>query len=112
MVYNPVLHKWEGNDDMMVDFEHQLAPRTQPRPALITNVGGNKTMQRIGDMTFDPVKMCWVGNEEEALDVFAELENEERIVSQDNNTATKGSLTFYLSFSIIHICVAVFHSEQ
>lgn len=72
MVYNPKLQKWEGNDEMMLDFEKKLQVKPQSRPALITNISGCKTSQRVGEMIFDPVKMCWIGNEQEVVDVFGE----------------------------------------
>ncbi|KAL5040214.1 hypothetical protein BDEG_27600 [Batrachochytrium dendrobatidis JEL423] len=72
MVYNPILQVWEGNEAMLSDFEKAVV--TPHRPALIQNIAAsNLKAESIGGMVFDPDKMCWIGNEEEA-DVFAEIE--------------------------------------
>ena len=71
MTYNPVLQKWEGNDAMMQEFEKHFTK--QNRPALISNLTGYKTVQKVGDMIFDPVKMCWIGNEEDVM-IFGDEE--------------------------------------
>lgn len=76
MTYNPTLQKWEGNEDVLLEFD-----RASPsRPALITNKGGYKMPQVVGGMVFDPTRMCWVGNEEEA-DVFADFPDDMSVIT-------------------------------
>ncbi|KND01362.1 uncharacterized protein SPPG_03175 [Spizellomyces punctatus DAOM BR117] len=77
MVYNPALQKWEGNEDVLAEFDKALPSR----PALITNKGGYKMPQVVGNMVFDPIKMCWVGNDEEA-DVFADISDDMSVVTE------------------------------
>ena len=74
MVYNPVLHLWEGNESALTEFDK---PATTPsnKLSLIQNTTGGKQPERVGNMIFDPDKMCWVGNEEDA-DVFAGIDME------------------------------------
>ena len=104
MVYDPIHHKWNGNEDDILDFDthsmsHTKTTLTQhsttttqnttysqsitstssikrTRPALITNRGAStKFPQVVGQMIFDPVKMSWLGNDED--DVFAGLSDDE-----------------------------------
>lgn len=65
MKFNPQSQSWEGNEEVLKDFE----PSSPPRPALITNLNGNKRSQRVGDMVFDPVQMRWfsLAQEEDPL---------------------------------------------
>eukprot|EP00842_Homolaphlyctis_polyrhiza_P006339 jgi/Hompol1/6706/HPOL_001637-RA len=81
MVYNPVLQVWEGNESVLSDFEKTLsalstptaATHTPTRPVLMQHIPSGKQPERVGDMVFDPEKMCWIGNEEEA-DIFADID--------------------------------------
>ncbi|TIB70561.1 hypothetical protein E3Q22_00508 [Wallemia mellicola] len=85
MKYNPVERKWDGNN-----YEPALRELETSRPATTTpnssfnslrarspNSSGNGTSylnqptKIVGDMVFDPVRMCWLTNDEE--DVFANL---------------------------------------
>jgi hypothetical protein len=80
MVYNPVHQKWEGNEEVLLDFDKVSAASvmavTRLRPALITNKGGaSKLPQVVGNMVFDPVQMRWINNEEEE-DVFAGIDDD------------------------------------
>lgn len=63
MTYNPRLFRWEGNEHTLEEFDRQQAI-TPPRPALITNINHNsgisKGIQIVGDMLFDPQRMCWL----------------------------------------------------
>ena len=66
MTYNPRTHRWDGNEDVLRDFE-SIAPRdvfTPPRPALISNItsGSMRGVQVVGGMIFDPQRMCWLNN--------------------------------------------------
>ncbi|KAF9916226.1 hypothetical protein BX616_004307 [Lobosporangium transversale] len=89
MIYNPKDKMWDGNDDILDDFEddqntstpHDAIAPVSPsshsylpapsllgvnRPALISNMS-QYTKQRTqvaGKMIFDPTKMCWVVNPE------------------------------------------------
>jgi hypothetical protein len=88
MVYDPVLQKWDGNEDILTEFD--LAPPPTKRPSLITNIGGSKVPQSIGGMVFDPVKMCWVGNDEEE-DIFADFEDDFLSSSPQKPITPKGN---------------------
>ena len=66
MKYNPHLKTWEGNDDILHLFE-KPSPTKTTKPALIKP---HQLPHQIGAMQFDPVKMMWIGNEDDG-DVFA-----------------------------------------
>ncbi|CAG8526558.1 7265_t:CDS:10 [Cetraspora pellucida] len=104
MVYNPVLQRWDGNESILKDFD----PSPQ-RPALISNMNpqstNTKSLQVVGKMIFDPVKMCWFhysakdnnnsmsSEEEELLALFdseeeIDLENTENIEIIENTKNT------------------------
>jgi hypothetical protein len=94
MVYDPIKQQWNGNEQALMDFERtpgisshsqgiSLQRKTSTasiqtakvRPALITNKGiSSKLPQVVGQMVFDPVRMCWLGNEED--DVFNGFDDE------------------------------------
>ncbi|KAI8808359.1 hypothetical protein BJ742DRAFT_756965 [Cladochytrium replicatum] len=109
MVYNPVLHKWEGNEDILKDFD-RIAPNgpkfgtqsrrsfSQNRPALISSLGSGSIPRVLGSMEFDPVKMCWKGNEEEK-DVFADIDDDAKSISScvDNGLGSKNEFTLSAS---------------
>ena len=84
MVYNPVTYRWEGNDNELTLFDRLSSPTptalpphlirdnagspnrlqrenqsSTPRPALITNINSLQHVQRIKNMVFDPIEMCW-----------------------------------------------------
>ncbi|KAJ1569278.1 hypothetical protein HK405_007350 [Cladochytrium tenue] len=87
MRYDPVNHRWDGNEEEALEFESRTSQPAKPRakPALITNKGmSNKVALAVGTMIFDPVKMCWIGNEDD--DVFADFSDDEAM-----NTAEKPS---------------------
>lgn len=58
MRYNPSTFQWEGNENEVADFDPINTPKSAP--ALITGVGAVKGAQVVGDMMFDPHRMCWV----------------------------------------------------
>ncbi|GLI79050.1 hypothetical protein PoHVEF18_007373 [Penicillium ochrochloron] len=61
MRYNPSTFRWEGNENLVQDFDVATAPRSpKPAPALITNVGPLHNVQSVGGMVFDPQRMCWL----------------------------------------------------
>ena len=87
MKWNPQTLRWEGNDQALRDFDAAMAPT---RPALITHLTGSSVgspvssfasgARRIGNMIFDPNKMCWISTlspEEDEPDVFADLADDE-----------------------------------
>ncbi|KAL1406743.1 hypothetical protein Q8F55_006147 [Vanrija albida] len=72
MTWNPQKLRWEGNEAILRDFD---AAASSTRPALISHFTGSSvgtalgspmssnpaaTVRIIGDMKFDPEKMCWV----------------------------------------------------
>ncbi|TFK56971.1 hypothetical protein OE88DRAFT_1619033 [Heliocybe sulcata] len=88
MRWNPQTLRWEGNDQVLRDFD--AAVGTSTRPALITHLTGSSLgspvgsfvsgARLVGNMMFDPQKMCWLSTlppEEEEPDVFADLADDE-----------------------------------
>ncbi|KAL9126111.1 MAG: hypothetical protein Q9217_004785 [Psora testacea] len=73
MQWNPLLFRWEGNENALAPFDVHatstgatgLASPKSPAngkaaPALIANVGASKGVQMSGGMVFDPQRMCWL----------------------------------------------------
>ncbi|KAL4894651.1 hypothetical protein BDV59DRAFT_14248 [Aspergillus ambiguus] len=60
MQYNPATFCWEGNEISVRDFEMSSPRSPKPAPALITKVGTMQNVQVVGDMVFDPRRMCWL----------------------------------------------------
>jgi len=86
MTFNPVTHRWEGNENSLGVFDfppplatptplphsqqnqtsymshHHQGPPSPPRPALIAPMSAASTqnIQVVGGMVFDPVRMCWL----------------------------------------------------
>lgn len=101
MHWNPVSLRWEGNDAVLRDFEPGSA-----RPALITHLTGSSVgklasppgsfrsqpngARVVGDMMFDPVKMCWVSNNGEEEDPFAGIDDETAAEDDDWDADGKG----------------------
>jgi hypothetical protein len=84
MKWNPTTLRWEGNDQVLRDFDTVVG--TSTRPALITHLTGSSIgspvgsfaagARKFGNMIFDPTQMCWVSTLEEE-DVFADLADDE-----------------------------------
>ncbi|RUP50191.1 hypothetical protein BC936DRAFT_140026, partial [Jimgerdemannia flammicorona] len=96
MTYNPAHRRWEGNESALRDFDsgfHSFSSGVpngpSARPALISNLGAvSKIALVVGNMVFDPERMCWVknpgaGNEdseeevEEEEDPFAGMDDDD-----------------------------------
>ncbi|KAJ5929404.1 hypothetical protein N7454_007252 [Penicillium verhagenii] len=61
MHYNPDSFCWEGNENLVQEFDIATAPKSpKPAPALISNVGSVNNAQAVGGMVFDPQRMCWL----------------------------------------------------
>lgn len=60
MRYNPATFRWEGNENLIQDFDNISPKSPKPAPALITNVSAMQNVQVVGDMVFDPQRMCWL----------------------------------------------------
>lgn len=88
MKWNPQTLRWEGNDQILRDFD--AAVGTSTRPALITHLTGSSIgspvnsfaagARKVGNMIFDPARMCWISTlppDEEEPDVFANLADDE-----------------------------------
>jgi hypothetical protein len=82
MRWNPQALCWEGNEHVLRDFE--AVTGTSTRPALITHLTGSSMgspapgfaagARIVGNMIFDPIKMCWLSRlppEDDEPDVFA-----------------------------------------
>lgn len=73
MVWNPATLRWEGNEAILRDFDVVASSR----PALISHIPThNSPMKIVGDMKFDPVRMCWISLTEEE-DPFASMADDE-----------------------------------
>lgn len=88
MKWNPQTLRWEGNDQILRDFDAAIG--TSTRPALITHLTGSSIgspissftsgARRVGNMVFDPARMRWISTlppEEDEPDVFANLADDE-----------------------------------
>jgi len=88
MKWNPLTLRWEGNENVLRDFD--VAVGTSTRPALITHLTGSSMgspassfasgARIVGNMIFDPSRMCWISTlppEEDEPDVFANLADDE-----------------------------------
>ncbi|KAJ7783653.1 hypothetical protein DFH07DRAFT_196607 [Mycena maculata] len=88
MRWNPQSLRWEGNEQVLRDFE--AAVGTSTRPALITHLTGSSIgspvgsfangARIVGNMIFDPARMCWISTlppDEDEPDVFANLADDE-----------------------------------
>lgn len=91
MRWNPQTLRWEGNEQVLKDFD--MAVGTSTRPALITQLTGSSmgspvgtfasAARVVGNMVFDPERMCWLSTlapEEDEPDVFAHLADDEEDV--------------------------------
>jgi len=91
MNWNPKSLRWEGNEHVLKEFDSHLP---SSRPALITHFTGSTLSgvmsptgsflasgaRIVGNMMFDPVRMCWISRlspEEDEPDVFAGLGEDE-----------------------------------
>lgn len=89
MRWNPQTLRWEGNENVLREFDSAVA--TSVRPALITHLTGSSigspaagtfgnAARVVGNMIFDPSKMCWMSTlppEDEEPDVFADMADDE-----------------------------------
>ena len=85
MKWNPQTLRWEGNEQILRDFD--AAVGTSTRPALITHltvscIGSpvSSGARVVGNMVFDPSRMCWISTlppEQDEPDVFADLADDE-----------------------------------
>ncbi|KAG7450651.1 uncharacterized protein BT62DRAFT_1001450 [Guyanagaster necrorhizus] len=87
MKWNPHTMRWEGNEQVLRDFDAVVA---STRPALITHLTGSSIgssassfgsgARIVGNMVFDPIRLCWISTlppEEDEPDVFANLADDE-----------------------------------
>ncbi|KAI9001650.1 hypothetical protein BC832DRAFT_533461, partial [Gaertneriomyces semiglobifer] len=90
MHYNPHLQTWEGNESLLSIFEthrpnitHIPHTHQDAKPHMIS---GSEYIcpKSVDGMKFDPIKMCWIGNEEER-DVFDGIEDMSVDVRRDQN---------------------------
>lgn len=94
MTYNPDTCQWEGNENVLQEFDVPVstpiaqslpqAPREKevmtPRPYLITNMGASSGVKREGNMVFDPTHMRWLemsGSGEDPMEGFNALDDED-----------------------------------
>lgn len=88
MKWNPQTLRWEGNEHILRDFD--AATGTSTRPALITHLTGSSIgspvssfaggMRIVGNMIFDPARMCWISRlpaDEDEPDPFANIDDDE-----------------------------------
>ena len=95
MFFNPKTLRWEGNEQILRDFDAVVA--SSSRPALITNLSGQgpttpvngqssaTTPKVVGSMLFDPIKMCWVHQLGDAFeeDPFAAIDELEKLDEEE-----------------------------
>lgn len=94
MRYNPNTYRWEGNENLVQEFDNNVASRSpKPAPALITNVGTMQNVQTVGGMVFDPHRMCWLRVKskdpapDDEDDVFAGLDDlQDKVVGRPSTT--------------------------
>ncbi|KIJ32103.1 hypothetical protein M422DRAFT_185030 [Sphaerobolus stellatus SS14] len=112
MRWNPATLRWEGNENILRDFDAVTSSST--RPALITHLTGSSIgspvgagsfaaagARIVGNMIFDPSRMCWISRlppEEDEPDPFADMADDEddwesrggtiRASAQDQSLAT------------------------
>ncbi|ANB11920.1 Bfa1p [Sugiyamaella lignohabitans] len=70
MHFNPTKLVWEGNDIELKKFE-SVNPKT---PGLIAFIS-NKGQQVVGDMVFDPDRLCWINIKDDHSDPFEGLDD-------------------------------------
>ncbi|KAJ6000097.1 hypothetical protein N7481_000506 [Penicillium waksmanii] len=105
MRYNPNTYRWEGNENLVQEFDNTVASRSpKPAPALITNVGAVQNVQTVGGMVFDPHRMCWLRAKSQSKepaapepddedDVFAGLDDlEDKVVGVGRTSTTMNDL--------------------
>lgn len=104
MHFNPTKLIWEGNDIELKKFD-SITPKT---PGLIAFIS-NKGVQVVGDMVFDPEKLCWinVAEDQESTDPFEGLEDldvspssNSSILSIARSTSTIGEFTVGNEFNL------------
>src|SRR5258706_4876246 len=95
MSFNPKTLRWDGNEQILRDFDAAVA--SSFRPALITNLSGPgpstpvngqssaTTPKVVGSMLFDPVNMCWVHQLGDAFeeDPFAAIDELEKLDEEE-----------------------------
>ena len=95
MSFNPKTLRWDGNEQVLRDFDAAVA--SSSRPALITNLSGPgpstpvngqssaTTPKVVGSMLFDPVNMCWVHQLGDAFeeDPFAAIDELEKLDEEE-----------------------------
>ena len=95
MSFNPKTLRWDGNEQVLRDFDAAVA--SSSRPALITNLSGPgpstpvngqssaTTPKVVGSMLFDPINMCWVHQLGDAFeeDPFAAIDELEKLDEEE-----------------------------
>ncbi|KAF9238566.1 hypothetical protein DTO006G1_519 [Penicillium roqueforti] len=97
MRYNPTNFRWEGNENLVQEFDVAAPKSPKPAPALIANVGAMQNVQTVGGMVFDPHRMCWLraslGAGADEDDVFAGLDDlDDKITSSTINGRNSGAI--------------------
>lgn len=102
MKWNPATLRWEGNDSALRSFD---SPVHSGRPALITHLTGSSVggigsptapgllngARVVGNMMFDPSKMCWISRfADEEEDPFAGMDEDDEFDADDDKDATLG----------------------
>lgn len=113
MRWNPQTLRWEGNDHVLRDFDNAMSSST--RPALITQLSasalgspvssttGIPGARVVGNMLFDPIKMCWVSQlppEEEEPDVFADMADDEDDAGSEWEKSKGGTIRGLANFRV------------
>lgn len=110
MTWNPLLRKWEGNDEAIREFDNVVT--SSARPALISAYSattspvsskkstrltpGLQGVRFVGNMVFDPARMAWfsaTGEEEEEID-FGDDEVGESVAERNEKARIKPKASF------------------
>lgn len=127
MTWNPQTLRWEGNEACLRDFEGPLT--VSSRPALIAHYTGSSvgvgtgfvspplqstsslsaglaaTVRIVGDMKFDPEKMCWVSirdPDDDELDPFEGMADDEDDEGGAGGTITRANARKLVSIGQPH----------
>ena len=96
MRYNPTNFRWEGNENLVQEFDATAPKSPKPAPALIANVGAMQNVQIVGGMVFDPHRMCWLraslGAGADEDDVFAGLDDLDDKITTTTNGRNSGAI--------------------
>lgn len=129
MRWNPITLRWEGNDAVLRDFESHVAssarpalithltgssvaggalgslgshsPNTSASSGFVTTgLGANAGARVVGNMLFDPGRMCWISRcPDEEEDVFAAFDEEDENADEEKGGTLRAVMPLPTSFT-------------